>query len=142
MQDRPTASELLDAVRGFLEREVMPALDGTSKFHARVAANVLAIVARELALEPAHLMAEWRRLDALLREAAPLPEDPAERRTALRARTEVLCARIRDGAADAGPFRDALLAHLEATVREKLAIANPKLLPSGDAGGRSRHPSP
>ncbi|MBX3025675.1 hypothetical protein KF840_12280 [bacterium] len=127
MQDRPTASELLDAVRGFVERDVVPALDGTAKFHARVAANVLAIVARELALEDGHVEAEWLRLDDVL-EPAILPADPAERRAALRARTETLCARIRDGDADADPFRAAVLAHLTATVREKLAIANPKLL--------------
>ena len=49
MQDRPDARELLDAVRAFLEEQVVPALDGTRQFHARVAANVLAIVGRELA---------------------------------------------------------------------------------------------
>jgi aminoglycoside phosphotransferase (APT) family kinase protein len=47
---RPTASELLDAVRGFLTDEVMPATSGQLSFHARVAANVLGIVARELEL--------------------------------------------------------------------------------------------
>jgi hypothetical protein len=128
MQDRPTAIELLDAVRGFVERDVIPALEGTARFHARVAANVLAIVARELALDDAQLIAEWQRLDQLL-EPAPLPAEPAARRAALRARTETLCTRIRAGDADAGPFREALVAHLAATVREKLAIANPKLLP-------------
>jgi len=49
---RPTASELLDAVAGFLTDEVMPATAGQLAFHARVAANVLAIVARELELGP------------------------------------------------------------------------------------------
>jgi aminoglycoside phosphotransferase (APT) family kinase protein len=47
---RPTASELLDAVRGFLTDQVMPATGGQLAFHARVAANVLGIVARELEL--------------------------------------------------------------------------------------------
>ena len=47
---RPTASELLDAVRGYLTDQVMPATSGQLAFHARVAANVLAIVARELEL--------------------------------------------------------------------------------------------
>jgi aminoglycoside phosphotransferase (APT) family kinase protein len=47
---RPTASELLDAVRGFLTDQVMPATAGQLAFHARVAANVLGIVARELEL--------------------------------------------------------------------------------------------
>jgi hypothetical protein len=47
---RPTASELLDAVRGYLTDHVMPGTSGQLSFHARVAANVLAIVARELEL--------------------------------------------------------------------------------------------
>jgi hypothetical protein len=49
---RPTASELLDAVRGYLTDQVMPGTGGQLSFHARVAANVLAIVARELDLGP------------------------------------------------------------------------------------------
>jgi hypothetical protein len=51
-QGRPTASELLDAVRGFLTDQVMPATTGQLAWHARVAANVLGIVARELELGP------------------------------------------------------------------------------------------
>ena len=46
---RPRA-KLLDAVREFLTDQVMPATAGQLAFHARVAANVLAIVARELEL--------------------------------------------------------------------------------------------
>ena len=49
---RPTATELLAAVRGYLTDQVMPATEGQLAFHARVAANVLAIVARELELGP------------------------------------------------------------------------------------------
>jgi aminoglycoside phosphotransferase (APT) family kinase protein len=49
---RPTASELLEAVRDFLTGTVMPATSGQVAFHARVAANVLAIVGRELELGP------------------------------------------------------------------------------------------
>lgn len=45
---RPTASELLDAVREFLTDQVMPATAGQLAFHARVAANALGVVAREL----------------------------------------------------------------------------------------------
>ena len=133
MQDRPTLTELIDAVRGFIERDVVTALDGTAKFHARVAANVLAIVGRELAHEDEHRLAEWQRLDALL-GAEPLPP-PAALRDALLQRSEALCARIRAGDADGGPFRNATLAHVRATVREKLIVANPKLL--SPAGGQT-----
>lgn len=132
MQDRPTVAELLEAVRGFLAHDAIEGLEGTAKFHARVAANVLAIALRELEMEPMHLAAEWRRLDALLGDVAA-PPDVAALRGALRARTEELCERIRRGDADAGQFRADVLAHVRATVREKLAIVNPKLL-AGEAG--------
>jgi hypothetical protein len=132
MQDRPSIAELLDAVRGFLEHDALEALDGTAKFHARVAVNVLAIALRELELEPAQLDAEWQRLATLL-GSAPAPVDQRALREAIRVRSEELCERIRRGEADGGPFRDAVLAHARATVREKLAIVNPKLLAAEDA---------
>lgn len=47
---RPTARELLRAVHVFLSEDVMPGTEGRLSFHARVAANVVAIVERELAL--------------------------------------------------------------------------------------------
>jgi aminoglycoside phosphotransferase (APT) family kinase protein len=50
MHGRPTARELLDAVREFLTDDVMPGTTGRTSFHARVAANVVAIVERELAM--------------------------------------------------------------------------------------------
>jgi hypothetical protein len=127
MQDRPTASELLEAVRHFLERDVVPALDGTKRFHARVAANVLAIVGRELNAGAAQWRAEWQRLDGLL-GAADAPADAVALHAALRERTEALCDRIRRGEADAEPLRSAVLAHVRRTVGEKLAITNPKLV--------------
>jgi aminoglycoside phosphotransferase (APT) family kinase protein len=49
---RPTASELLEAVREYLLGGVLPQTSGQLSFHARVAANALAIVARELELGP------------------------------------------------------------------------------------------
>ncbi|WP_053855939.1 DUF6285 domain-containing protein [Mycolicibacterium mucogenicum] len=45
---RPTATELVAAVAEFLETEVRAATDGAVNFHARVAANALRIVEREL----------------------------------------------------------------------------------------------
>ena len=45
---RPTAAELVAAVAGFLEGDVRAATDGQVSFHARVAANVLRTVEREL----------------------------------------------------------------------------------------------
>ena len=132
MQDRPTYTELLEAVQHFLETDVVPALDGPKKFHARVAANVLAIVRRELQSEDAQLGSEWRRLDAVLDTAPPPPTERDALRQQLAQRTAALCARIRHGDADNGPWRDAVLAHVRQTVIDKLAVANPKYLAATD----------
>ena len=49
MPDRPTASELVEAVREFLAAEVLPtANDDRLKFRTLVAMNALAIARREL----------------------------------------------------------------------------------------------
>jgi hypothetical protein len=45
---RPTAAELVAAVADFLDNDVRSATSGRVNFHARVAANVLRIVEREL----------------------------------------------------------------------------------------------
>ncbi|HET6737006.1 DUF6285 domain-containing protein [Mycobacterium sp.] len=45
---RPTAAELVAAVADFLDNEVRAATEGHVNFHARVAANALHIVEREL----------------------------------------------------------------------------------------------
>jgi hypothetical protein len=46
---RPTATDLIVAVREFLDADVRDATTGQVNFHARVASNVLRIVERELA---------------------------------------------------------------------------------------------
>ncbi len=52
MHGRPTAAELAAAVAEFLESDVRAATEGQVNFHARVAANVLRIVERELSADP------------------------------------------------------------------------------------------
>jgi hypothetical protein len=131
MQDRPTAVELLGAVRDFLERDVLPDLEGRKRFHALVAANVLTIVARELDEEETGMVAEWQRLRDLLGVAERTPPGRiAGLRVALRELTGRLVERIRAGEADGGSFGDAVRAHVRMTVVEKLRIANPKYLVS------------
>lgn len=126
MQDRPTALELLAAAREFLESEVVPALDARRSFHARVAANVLAIVGRELLGEEDALVAEWRGLAALLGVAGDQPAGTAAWRESVRALTVDLAERIRRGDADAGAFAAAVRVHVRAVVTEKLRVANPR----------------
>jgi hypothetical protein len=48
---RPTAAELVAAVADFLDTDVRSATHGQVSFHARVAANVLRTVERELLAE-------------------------------------------------------------------------------------------
>lgn len=134
MQDRPTAGELLEALREFVERDLLPELDGRRRFHARVAANVLGILEREWAGEEAALEAEWRRLAALL----GLPDDEPPRslsdlREAVRTKNAELCELIRSGAMD--DRWDETVDAVRASVVDKLAIANPRWLSSDDAPG-------
>jgi hypothetical protein len=49
---RPTAAELIAAVAEFLETDVRESTSGQVNFHARVAANALRIVERELLADP------------------------------------------------------------------------------------------
>ncbi len=124
MQDRPTYDELLAAVERFLSEEIVPNTEGARRFHARVAANVLGIVRRELEREEQQLAAEWSGLDGLLAPAKP-PKSRAALREALGARTADLCQRIRAGEADAGPFREAVIRQVRRTIRDKLLVSNP-----------------
>ncbi|MGE0684782.1 MAG: DUF6285 domain-containing protein [Candidatus Binatia bacterium] len=124
MQDRPTLTELLQAVTHFLDEEAVPHLTGSRQFYCRVAANVLRTVMRELESEEGQLANEWERLDALLpRQKRPSTRDALKQ--AIRQRTEELCQRIQQGEADAGPYREQALAHVRESVREKLVVSNP-----------------
>ena len=69
LHGRPTTRELLEAVREFLTSDVMTSTEGRVQFHARVAANVVAIVERELA-QPASDRGgtSWASLAAMVRD--------------------------------------------------------------------------
>jgi hypothetical protein len=112
MREQPTAGELLEIVAEFLRAQVIPELDGRTAFHARVAANVLDIVRRELALAPDALDAETERLRALL--AAEGDGEGLNRE---------LCARLAAGAID--PAAPELLRHLWATTLDTVAVDQP-----------------
>lgn len=115
-QDRPTASELLAAIADMLRDEAIPALDKAEPrlgFQMRVAVNSLAILEREARLGPPADAREHERLVKLLGRDGTLDELNRE-----------LARQLRAGERDE---RDAaLMAHLEATIADKIAIANPK----------------
>jgi aminoglycoside phosphotransferase (APT) family kinase protein len=106
---RPTLAELVDAVRGWVEEDVMTGTEGRLAFHARVAANALRMVERERALGPAH--------EALHR--AGLAELGC-------ADDRELAARIRGGELD--DRAEEVRAVVARSVRAKLEVANPRWL--------------
>jgi hypothetical protein len=123
VQDRPTLPELLDAVRGFISDEVLPTLhDHRLRFRSLVAANLLDMMRRELALEPGILRREHERLATLLGAPATVDAD-ADLAAAVQAQYAALCQRIRAGSAP--PDTRAALTD---SVRDKLEVANPRYL--------------
>ena len=109
LHGNPTAAELVKAVAMFLREDVMAATDGRLNFLARVAANTLDGVERELRLGPAQERRHRERL------AAFAQHDQAG-----------LAAAIREGKIDADD--PALLAAVRAAVTDRLTVANPRYL--------------
>lgn len=107
--DMPSAQQLVEAVREWLERDVMAQTTGRLQFNTRVAVNVLAMVERELQVGAAQAAAHAARLAQL---------GCADDRE--------LARKIREGALDdrLPEVRDLVWA----TVRDKLTVANPKYL--------------
>ncbi len=108
---RPTVEELVDALAEHLERSVAVSGDAGSRFEARIAANVLGVIARQIELGPTVAAAHTRRVARL-----GFGDDAA------------LAAAVR-----AGRFDDdweELGAVLAASVRDQLMVANPAHLPS------------
>ena len=112
MQDQPSAAALVAAIAEFIRGQALPQLDAHAAYHARVAANALDIVRRELELAPAATEAEQVRLAALLGRDGTLD-----------ALNRSLCAAIGSGAMSAET--PGLARHLWATTLDKLAIDQP-----------------
>jgi hypothetical protein len=146
MQERPNKLVLLTAIARFLNEEARPALaDPRLAFRALIAANLASIVASEMMSDDDHLMSELTRLRALFRETegqdekgqdpkgpdaagAPIPERTDARRAAVLELNTRLARALRAAAgADAGALDQAsVAAHLRATLRDKLAVDNPR----------------
>lgn len=109
LHEFPSAAVLIDAVEQFLRDDVMPAVEGRLHFHTLVAANVLAVVGRELTYGPQQDAEHQERLTALG------VDSDAE-----------LAAAIRSG--DYDERLPELLDALLADVTAKVTVANPKHL--------------
>ena len=127
MQDAPNLVELVSAVAAFVRDDAMPNLSGRHAYMARVAANVLDIVARELEQAPANDAAELARLRSLLGRDGDL-----------RTLNEALCERIAGG--ELGLHTPGLFEHLWQVTMAKIAIDQPgysgyrRALKEGPAG--------
>ena len=112
-EEMPRIDELLVSVRDFLRGDVMAETRGRTNFLARVGANSLAIVRRDLLLGGEHRACELARLQALFGTDVGLD--------ALRWR---LVAGLRDGSIPLD--LPGLAGHLRATVVNQVAIDQPR----------------
>jgi len=110
---RPTAAELVEAVREYLDGSIEPGAATRSSFDARVARNALGVVERELRLGPAIGRAHHDRLARL-----GFPTDAA------------LAAAIRSGAFDHDI--DNVGRALASSTRDQLLVAHPAYLEAPD----------
>jgi hypothetical protein len=114
MQDRPTAPELLDALAAMLFTQVREWVPRERRFQVLVAANVCAVLARELRAGDEPGQADARLFGELLgEEPAAEPRDAAA----------WLAQRIRAGKLD-GEL-DEVVGRLREHVARKLEIARP-----------------
>ena len=127
MQDRPTATELLEALGEFMRDRAENARDRWERFQFQVAANSLRIIKRELEMEDGFRRAEWEGLDRLL-SAERIPAEQASTARRLNERNTELAERIRHGDFD-GDAEDQLLPHLWETIVNKVRIASPNEVP-------------
>ena len=112
MQDQPTPAEVIGAVAAFLKTVVAAETTGATSFQARVAANALEMMKRELETAPAEDAAELERLRTLLGQDGALLDLNVE-----------LSRRIEAGEIDLAT--PGLKDHLWATTLAKLAVDQP-----------------
>lgn len=114
MHTHPSLSELVEAVKHFIDETAAPDLNGLGKFHSRIASNVLATVLRELEQSQQATHTEIEGLAALLGSGTD--------QTAL-ALNRDLCEKIASGEMDLRT--PDLLAHLKRTAIAQLSIDQP-----------------
>ncbi len=107
--DRPSAVELLEAVREWMEKDLMSGIEPRLQFHTRVAMNVLDIVSREIAMGADQLQSHAELLASFgVKSDAELSQQ------------------IRSGDHDNGLLE--VLERLRPVIEDKVRVANPKYL--------------
>lgn len=122
MQDPPDAPKLLDAVAAYLFAELRPLVPSEERFRVLVAANLCAVVARELRAGAEPTVEDLRLFRRLSGSDSGEPSTEDAEAEAREAATE-LAGLIRSGALD--NRLEATIAALSEHVRRKLEIARP-----------------
>jgi hypothetical protein len=128
MQERPNKLVLLTAISRFLIEEVRPALtDSRLNFRALIAAHLASVVASELTSDEETVTRDLARLRQFFPEPAlTAPAESLDARRALVADLNTrLAARLRERTPDPDELA-AIAAALRESLREKLAIDNPR----------------
>lgn len=112
MTDHPKAGELIEAVALFLDSRVAHKLEGRDAFLAKVAANALAAVKRELDLGAGARAAAHRRLIALIGREAGFADLNA-----------AFCDQLRSG--ELTLRSPGVMAHLKASTIDQVRIDQP-----------------
>ncbi|WP_176593320.1 DUF6285 domain-containing protein [Sphingobium sp. EM0848] len=112
MLDDPRPEELLVAIARLLREDVVPKLSGATAFQARVAANALDLIMRQIAGEATIDAEENVRLAALLGQDGTTAD-----------LNRLLAARLREGVVEAA--LPGLMDHLWETTLAKIAVDQP-----------------
>lgn len=123
MQERPDAAELLEAVAEYLFAELRPEVSKEQRFRVLVAANVCAVVARELRAGEAPDREDLELFGELLGERPEPAKDPDALTQQARGLAAELAKRLRSGELD--DRLDELTPQLAEHVRRKLQVARP-----------------
>ena len=115
MHDQPSVSELVAAVKSFIDDTAGPQLTGHAAFHARVASNALATVLRDLEQRPSAEAEERKGLIELLVGSEDQSTSDLNR---------LLSQRIQSG--QLTTMTPGLLSHLKKTVMAQVEIDQPR----------------
>jgi hypothetical protein len=132
VQDRPDAPELLDALAVMLFTDVREWVPRERRFQILVAANLCAVVAREIRAGSGPSLADARLFRSLLGEQGDDPP-PEEAAAAARDAAGDLARRLRAGELDED--LDRVIAELRDHVHRKLEIARPGYWEEGTGNG-------
>jgi hypothetical protein len=135
MQERPDAAELLEAVAEYLFGELRPEVPREQRFKVLVAANVCAVVARQLRAGERPDREDLTLFRELLGDQGELPEDPAALADATRQAAAGLSRKLRSGELD--DRIEELTPRLDEHVRRKLEIARPGYAADGPSGAET-----